>query len=79
LYLTSAGEDYQSIQATLEWHYDSELTQCILVPVINDECLEEKQETFEVSLSSEEDCIQLTNNSTLVTIQDDDSEFLYNI
>ncbi len=64
------------MNATLEWHQDSpSLTQCVSVPIINDECVEEKQEQFIVVLSSEEECVIVeTSNQTIVTILDNDSE-----
>ncbi len=65
-----------SENVTLEWHYDSpSLTQCVRVPIINDECVEEKQEEFIVSLSSDKECVIVGNNETTITIQDDDSEY----
>ncbi len=69
-------EDYLSLTATLEWHYDSpSVVQCVSVPIINDECVEEKEEVFTVSLSTEQACVQLGANLTTVTIQDDDGEY----
>ncbi len=70
------GEDYISVEAILEWHQDSpSLTQCVSVAIINDECVEEKEEMFTVSLSTEEECVDIgTNNQTIVTILDNDRE-----
>ncbi|XP_064407713.1 uncharacterized protein LOC135352465 [Halichondria panicea] len=66
-------EDYLSLTATLEWYYDSpSVVQCVSVPIINDECVEEKEEVFIISLSTEQACVQLGANLTTVTIQDDD-------
>ncbi len=45
------------------------------VAIINDECVEEKEEVFTVSLSTEEECVDIKqNNQTTVTILDDDRE-----
>ncbi len=64
------------MDAVLEWHQDSpSLTQCVSVAIINDECVEEKEEVFTVSLSTEEECVDIKqNNQTIVTILDDDRE-----
>ncbi|XP_064390869.1 uncharacterized protein LOC135338715 isoform X3 [Halichondria panicea] len=71
--IATEDEDYLSLTATLEWHYDSpSVVQCVSVPIINDECVEEKEEVFTVSLSTEQACVQLGANLTTVTIQDDD-------
>ncbi len=65
-----------SLNFTLVWHFDSpSLTQCVSVAIINDECVEEKEEVFTVSLSSEEECVNTgLNNQTTVTIMDNDRE-----
>ncbi len=66
------------MEAVLEWHQDSpSLTQCASVAIINDECVEEKEEVFTVSLSTEEECVDIgPNNQTIVTILDNDREFI---
>ena len=66
--------DFIPVDKLVEWHEDSDLTQCVHIPIINDECLEEKEETFNVSLSTEEECVEFTVDCTTVTIQDDDRE-----
>ncbi len=50
------------------------MTQCVSVPIINDECVEQKQEQFIVSLSTtDEDCVEFGDPSeSVVTIADDD-------
>ncbi len=65
-----------SLNVTLVWHYDSpSLTQCVSVAIINDECVEEKEEVFTVSLSTEEECVDIgSDNQTTVTILDNDRE-----
>ena len=66
------------MEKVLEWHYDSDnLTQCVHIPIINDECVEEKEETFKVSLSSLDGCVLLGTNYTTITIQDDDRKWVY--
>ncbi len=74
------GEDFVPLNVTLVWHFDSpSLTQCVSVAIINDECVEEKEEVFTVSLSSDEECVDTgPNNQTTVTILDNDRECIYN-
>ena len=50
--------------------------QCVNIPIINDECVEEKEEEFQVSISSDQDCVLFDVNSTVVTIYDDDSKLI---
>ncbi len=75
---SAEGEDFVSLNVTLVWHYDSpSLTQCVSVAIINDECVEEKEEVFTIYLSTEEECVDIgPNNQTTVTILDNDREFL---
>ena len=75
---TTEGDDYIPVSITLEWHYDSpSLIQCVKIPIVNDECVEEKEEEFRVSLLSDQDCVLLGLNYTTVTIVDDDSKCSY--
>ncbi len=63
------------MDVVLEWHQDSDLTQCVSVAIINDECVEDKEEVFTVSLSTEEECVDIgSDNQTTITILDDDRE-----
>ena len=73
---SAEGEDFVPLNVTLVWHYDSpSLTQCVSVAIINDECVEEKEEVFTVSLSTEEECVDIgLDNQTTFTILDNDRE-----
>ena len=74
------NEDFISIEKNLTYAVGLGTLQCIHIPILNDECLEYKNETFMVTLSSDIDCV-LANDSLLVTIRDDDSmfnKFMYN-
>ena len=69
----TAGIDYSTISDTLDWHENSDVLQCIRLPIVNDECVEDKEETFRVSLSTMDDCVEFSsNNYTIITIEDDD-------
>ena len=48
--------------------------QCVYIPILNDECVEEELEDFSVKLSSEQDCVIFLNSTVEIIIIDDDSE-----
>lgn len=50
-------------------------TQCTYIPILNDECLEDYEEYFNITLSSEQDCVLFYNDSVEATIIDDDCMF----
>ena len=75
MFPSQSGDDYVVVGTTFEWHYDSpNLVQCVNIPIVNDECVEEKEEEFQVFISSDQDCVLFDVNSTVVTIYDDDRE-----
>ena len=49
-------------------------TQCLYIPILNDECLEEEYEYFYIYLDSDQSCVQFYNDtkSFEATIIDDD-------
>ena len=67
------NSDFTPTDTRVEWHENSDLTQCVLIPIINDKC-SEKDETFNVSLSTEEEGVEFSVDWTTVFIQDDDRE-----
>ena len=50
--------------------------QIVLIPILNDICLEEDGEFFSVMATSDMDCVEIVNATVNVTIDDDESEFL---
>ena len=48
--------------------------ECVHIPILNDICLEDANETFSVSISSDIDCVivEPSTNSVDITIMDDD-------
>lgn len=50
-------------------------TQCVYIPILNDECLEEDEEYFNITLSSDQDCVFFSNDTFEATIVDDDCKF----
>ena len=59
---------------TLIFTRGASLVQCAYIPILNDECLEDNEETFNISLSTTFDCVYLPEDEIEVTIRDDDSE-----
>ena len=52
-------------------------TQCLYLPIINDECVESESEEFTATLYTDDDCISFGTNSTTISIFDDDCECSY--
>ena len=54
------------------------VVECVHIPVLNDECLEDTSEAFTVSIMSDNDCVIVdpTSSNVEITITDDDSEFI---
>lgn len=66
-----ADEDFVPIETNLIFDEGLDLMQCLYVPILNDECLEDN-EYFTITLSSEQDCVLFYNDSFEATIIDDD-------
>ena len=47
--------------------------QCVNIPILGDECLEET-ESFNVSLSSDQDCVEFGVGEIQVYIEEDDGK-----
>ena len=52
-------------------------TQCLYIPIINDECVESESEEFTATLYTDDDCVSFGTNSTTISIFDDDCECSY--
>ena len=70
----SAGEDFVQIWQTLIFDSSTNTTQCLYIPIINDECVENEPEEFTAALYTEDDCVSFGTNSTTISILDDDCE-----
>lgn len=70
----SAGEDFVQIWQTLVFDSSTNTTQCLYIPIINDECVENEPEEFTAALYSDDDCVSFGTNSTTISILDDDCE-----
>ena len=74
-HISAAGEDYIELETSLVFDEGLDTTQCVYIPVLNDECLEYVSESFEISLSSDQDCVRFNNDSFEAYIIDDDCEY----
>ena len=78
-FLPTADDDFFPLETPLVFDEGLDMVQCVYVPILNDECLEYREEYFYITLSSEQDCVRLVNDSIEATIVDDDceSDFCY--
>ena len=74
--LDTADYDYVPLEIQLVFDEGLDLTQCAYIPILNDECLEDYEETFYVLLSSGQECVLFENTSYEATIIDDDCKFV---
>ena len=72
-----AGEDFIQIWQTLVFDNSTNTTQCLYIPIINDECVESEPEEFTATLYTDNDCVSFGTNSTTISIFDDDCECSY--
>ena len=71
LFSPSAGEDYTAVNKRLVFAFGFETRQCVDVPILVDECLEET-ESFNISLSSEQEYVKFGVNEIQVYLLEDD-------
>ena len=67
--------DYTLVSRDILFNENTDTVQTVLIPILNDECLE-NEEDFNVTLTTEMDCVQLDDDMLTITIVDDDSEFI---
>ena len=67
--------DYTLVSRDILFNENTDTVQTVLIPILNDECLE-NEEDFNVTLTTEMDCVQLDDDRLTITIVDDDSEFI---
>ena len=69
------GEDYiPLVEEELVFAFGFESRQCVRIPIISDNCIE-RMESFNVSLSSEQDCVFFDNREVQVYIIEDEGMF----
>ena len=74
-FVLPADEDFVPVEKMLVFDEGLDTTQCLYVPILNDECLEYEEEYFTINLSSDQDCVYFVNDSYEATIIDDDCEY----
>ena len=75
LFLADMSADYTLVSRDILFNENTDTVQTVLIPILNDECLE-NEEDFNVTLTTEMDCVQLDDDRLTITIVDDDSEFI---
>ena len=68
------GEDYVSFEKSLLFSFGFELTQCVHIPILTDDCLE-LTESFNVTLSADHLGVNFDVNVIVVSILEDDGKF----
>jgi len=73
LYLLSAGEDYTPAIDTLTFP-SAPSRVYVNITILNDDTVEQQEETFGVRLSADDQCVSLTEDEATVTINDETSK-----
>jgi hypothetical protein len=73
LILPTAGEDFVSVQKSLLFSFGIELVQCVHIPILPDDCLEQN-ESFSVSISASHIGVVLNASEVTVYILEDDGK-----
>ena len=71
-YLPPASSDYTSVSMNLTFN-NGNTNQTVMIPIIGDNVVE-STESFTVSLTTGDSAVNLSPQTTTVTIQDDDSK-----
>ena len=69
------GEDYVSVEKSLLFSFGFDLTQCVNIPILTDDCLEQT-ESFNVSLSADHLGVNFDVDEIVVSILEDDGNWL---
>ena len=68
------GKDYVSFEKSLLFSFGFELTQCVHIPILTDDCLE-LTESFNITLSADHLGVNFDVNVIVVSILEDDGKF----
>jgi len=76
LHASAGGEDYIETEKNVTFGVGLGTVECVHIPILNDICLEDTNETFSVSISSDVDCVLVESSASRVevTINDDDGQ-----
>ena len=69
------GEDYVSVEKSLLFSFEFELIQCMNIPILTDDCLEQT-ESFNVTLSADHLGVNFDVDEIVVSILEDDGKCL---
>ena len=70
----AAGEDYIEANMSIIFAPGFGRTQCIQIPLLNDDCVEDFMESFTILLSSPQECVVLVVQEVSVYILEDDGK-----
>ena len=73
-YEYTGGADYISVSKVITFAVGLGVENCVYIPILNDECLEEDMEGFNVSISSDMPFVTFDVDEITVYIRDDDGE-----
>lgn len=68
--------DYTATTRDIVFAVGFGVEKCVCIPILNDECLEEDMETFNVSISSDMSFVTFDVDEISVYIRDDDCELV---
>lgn len=71
------GEDYIGLNKSLVFSFGFGTVECVHIPILNDECYEDFMQSFNILLSSEQDCVNFDVTEFPVYILDDDCKSLW--
>ena len=67
-------EDFRPVDIDLIFNEQTSNEQTVYVPILNDDCLEEKLEDFTVVASSDMDCVDIVDGEVTINIEDNDGK-----
>ncbi len=76
LYFYAGNIDFTTTTKVVTFAVGLGFGSCVHVPILNDECLEEDTESFNISISSDMPFVEFDVNEISVFIRDDDGEFV---
>ncbi len=72
--LYTGDADYTTTEKVITFAVGLSFGSCVYIPILNDECLEEDMESFDISISSDMPFVEFDVNEISVFIRDDDGE-----
>ena len=72
LFYFLAGEDFIPLTTNLVFGEELDVEKCVYIPIVNNDCVEDAEEYFTVTISSDMDCVVFANSTVHAVIHDDD-------